>query len=560
MLCAQAISVGLLNWHAYGSHRDRFGMPPVLSPTHRRHGLTWLLLVLAAVAGAAWWWSVGRPVDLPDAPSSRIACVSYGPFRRAGESPLDPNAFISPQRIDADMRMLSQRFDCVRTYSQGQGLSAVPEIAGRYGMKVLMGIWLSRDPKLNDQQIQLGIAAAKASPQALRGIIVGNEVLLRGELSSAQIAGYLHEVKAAVNVPVTYADVWQFWLRHPELASSVDYLTIHILPYWEDQPVPSDQAVQHLIDVYAQVERAFPGRQIMIGETGWPSEGRPRQGVKASVVDEARYLREFMRYAATARMPYNVFAAFDQPWQRVLEGTVGGYWGIFDVNAKPKFPMQGPVTEEPHWAYGWLAGAVGALLFVLVGAWRRRWKSWRGWLALLLLGFASGCALAWQARQMWFACRDVVEWTLSITACVLALVTALQLARWIATRLAGVMPLVRSSEWLRFGWLFLLAYYGLLQVFDGRYRDFPLGLFELPCIGYALVALLSSRYEARMPLAEACFLAAGLPLLAAIVVMQEAGLAPVAWLWLALNAAMAAPVLVSWRQALQELRLNPQQA
>jgi len=120
--------------------------------------------------------------------------------------------------------------------------------------------------------------------------------------------------------------------------------------------------------------------------------------------------------------------------------------------------------------------------------------------------------------------------------------------------------LVRSSEWLRFGWLFLLAYYGLLQVFDGRYRDFPLGLFELPCIGYALIALLSSRYEARMPLAEACFLAAGLPLLAAIVVMQEAGLAPVAWLWLALNAAMAAPVLVSWRQARQELRLNPQQA
>jgi hypothetical protein len=48
---------------------------------------------------------------------------------QGGETPLDPNAFISPQRIDADLRALSQRFDCVRTYSQGQGLSAVPEIA-----------------------------------------------------------------------------------------------------------------------------------------------------------------------------------------------------------------------------------------------------------------------------------------------------------------------------------------------------------------------------------------------------------------------------------------------
>ena len=92
-------------------------MPPEPSPTHRRHGLTWLLLLLAAAAGAWWWWSIGRQVELPDAPSSRIACVSYGPFRRAGESPLDPKAFISPERVDEDMRMLSQRFDCVRTFS-----------------------------------------------------------------------------------------------------------------------------------------------------------------------------------------------------------------------------------------------------------------------------------------------------------------------------------------------------------------------------------------------------------------------------------------------------------
>jgi exo-beta-1,3-glucanase (GH17 family) len=535
-------------------------MPQAPSPTHRRHALTWLLIVIAAVVGAWWWWSMGRPVELPDAPSSRIACVSYGPFRRAGESPLDPKAFISPERVDADLSMLSHRFDCVRTYSQGQGLSAVPEIAARHGMKVLMGIWLSRNPKLNDEQIRLGIAAAKANPQAIRGIIVGNEVLLRGELSSAQIAGYLRQVKAAVSVPVTYADVWEFWLRHPELASSVDYITIHILPYWEDKPVPSQLAVQHVKDVSARVERAFPGRQIMIGETGWPSEGRPRQGVKASVVDEARYLREFMRYATTARMPYNVFAAFDQPWQRVLEGTVGGYWGIFDVNAKPKFPMQGPVTEEPHWAYGWLAGAIGAIVFFLAGSWRRRWKNKRGWLALLLLGFAGGCALAWQARQMWFACSNGVEWTLSIAACVAALATALQLSRWIAARLAGFTPPMKPSEWLRFGWLFLLTYFGLLQVFDGRYRDFPLGLFALPCIGYALVALLSDRHEARMPIVEERFLAACLPILAAAVVFQEAGVMPVAWLWLLLNSAIGAPVLVGWRQARQQLRLNPQQA
>ena len=436
----------------------------------------------------------------------------------------------------------------------------IPATASRYGMKVLMGLWLGRDLKANERQIQLAIAAAKANPKALRGIVVGNEVLLRGELSSTQIAGYLHEVKGAVSVPVTYADVWQFWLRHPELASSVDFLTIHILPYWDDVPVSPEHSVKYVADVYSHVQSAFPGHQVMIGETGWPSGGRPRQVASASLVNEARYLREFLRYAATVDMPYNVIEAFDLPWKRVQEGTAGGYWGIFDVNAKPKFPMQGPVTEEPRWAYGWLSGAVGAIVFLLAGSWRRRWNRKRGWLALLLLGFASGCALAWQARQMWFACSNGVEWTLSIVACVVAVATVLQLSRWIAARLAGFTPPIRPSEWLRFGWLFLLTYFGLLQVFDGRYRDFPLGLFALPCIGYALVALLSDRHEARMPMIEERFLAACLPVLAAVVVLQEAGVMPVAWLWLLLNSAIAAPVLVSWRQARQQLALDPQQA
>jgi exo-beta-1,3-glucanase (GH17 family) len=533
----------------YGS-----GMSSAFSPLNRRQGFAWLALVLLALAGAYWWWAIGRPVALPDAPSARIACVSYAPFRNAGETPLDAQAFISPERIDEDLRALSQRFDCVRTYSQGQGLSAVPQIAERYGMKVLLGIWLGSDKKANAQQVELGIATARKYPQVLRGVIVGNEVLLRGDLSAKQLDGYLRQVRAAVSVPVTYADVWEFWLRHPELAGSVDYLTIHILPYWEDQPVSPERAVQHVATVYAKVQQAFPGRRVMIGETGWPSAGRPRQAASASVVNEARYLREFLVYAATVQMPYNVIEAFDQPWKRAQEGTAGGYWGIFDAQTRPKFAMQGPVTEEPHWWAGWLAGVTGAGLFVLVGAWRRRWTGWRGWLALKLSGFASGCALAWQLRQMLFACRDAWEWTEALFACALALLSALWLARWIAVRMAGVASL-SLPRWLRLGWLFALAFYGLLLVFDGRYRDFPLGLFLLPCAAFALIGWLSDRGEVVMPLLEERFLAAWLPLLAAIVLVQEGGLTPVAWLWLGLNLLLALPVLFDWRSA----RLQSQQ-
>ena len=520
------------------------------SPASRgRRFVAWLALFLLALAGVAWWWGKGRPVELPGAPSARIACVSYAPFHEPGETPLDPHAFVSPARIDADLRALSERFDCVRTYSQGQGLSAVPGIAARYHMQVLMGIWLGRDPRANAEQVALGIATARKYPAVLRGVIVGNEVLLRGELSSAEIAGYLREVRAALpaSIPVSYADVWEYWLRHPELARSVDFVTIHILPYWEDQPVPPERAIQHVEDVYAKVGQAFPGKRVMIGETGWPSAGRPRRDAVASRVNEARYLREFLRYAARVRMPYNVIEAFDQPWKRAQEGTVGGYWGIFDAQARPKFAMQGPVVEIPRWWLGWVAGAGGMVLFMLVGRRSRRWQRSRGWLALGLAGFASGSALAWQWRQMGYACRDGWEWTVSIVACVAALFTALRLATWLAGRLAGAPFKPAPTGRLRFAWLFLLAFYGLLLVFDGRYRDFPLGLFALPCVGYALTAWLDERR--RLPPREALFLAAWLPLLAGVVVALELGENPSTWLWFALNLLIAVPVFAAWRRA-----------
>lgn len=526
------------------------------SSSSRVRFCVWLVLVSATVAGALWWWLIGRPVQMPEAPSARIACVSYAPFREPGETPYDLKAFVSPERIDADLRALSERFDCVRTYSQGQGLSAVPEIAGRYGMKVIMGIWLGRDPVANARQVELGIASARAHPEVLRGVIVGNEVLLRGELSSKALTEYVRQVREALpkSVPVSYADVWEFWLRYPEMANAVDYLTIHVLPYWEDEPVPPEHAVRHVAEVYQRVKQAFPGREVMIGETGWPSAGRPRRAASASVVNEARYLRDFLQYAGSVSMPYNVIEAFDQPWKRAQEGTVGGYWGIFDVNARPKFAMQGPVTEESRWWLGWVAGVAGMWVFVVAGLWRRDWRGLRGWAALKLAGFASGTALAWQYRQMLYACRNALEWALSIGACVVALGTAIMLARWIAGWLAGAPRRPAPGGWLRFGWLFVLALEGLLLVFDGRYRDFPLGLFALPCVGFALAGWLDGCRETPGLAVEERFLAFWLPALAAVVVVQELGLNTVTWLWLGLNFAIALPVFVAWRRA----RLQPQ--
>ncbi|GLQ49062.1 glycoside hydrolase family 17 [Dyella flava] len=531
-------------------------LPPSKNVAH--YGLAWLTLVLTTLAGATWWWNVGRPVTLPDAPSDRIACVSYAPFRKPGETPFNQHYIITPERIDEDLRTLSQRFDCVRTYSQSNGLNAVPAIAARYHMQVLMGIWLGSVEKLNEQDVAMGIATANANPKVIRGIVVGNEVLLRGDLSPKRLIQYIQTVRAATpaSIPVTYADVWERWLKYPQMAKYVDFITIHILPYWEDKPVRAIDAVKHVEDVYTHMKQVFPDKPLMIGETGWPSAGRLRRSAEPSIVDEALYLREFLRYAATVNMPYNVIETFDQPWKRALEGTVGGYWGIFDSNAHPKFPMRGPVTEDPRWWLGWLAGALGAVVFTIVGSVGRKWRGVRGWLALLMAGFAAGTSAAWQIRQMTFACAAPWEWVLSSVCLFAALCVAAVLARRIAAHLADHHDHSEPASWWRFCSLFGLVLYDILMAFDGRYLDFPMGLFLLPCVAYGVFGLLT--HERSMPSAEQRFMACVGPLLAIAPVVAEVGMNKVAWLWLGLNLAISLPVLVAWRW--HTVRLQAQQA
>ena len=100
---------------------------------------------------------------------------------------------------------------------------------------MLLGLWVSSHADRTKYQIDTGIALANRFPDVVRAVIVGNEALLRGEVSPAALGALIRSVKAQVPMPVTYADVWEFWLRNRELADAVDFVTVHILPYWEDR-------------------------------------------------------------------------------------------------------------------------------------------------------------------------------------------------------------------------------------------------------------------------------------------------------------------------------------
>ncbi|MGH8556892.1 MAG: hypothetical protein ACRESZ_05410 [Methylococcales bacterium] len=506
-----------------------------------KHATVTAILAVCALLSILYAWDKTHPVALVNVPGDRLQCVSYAPFREPGQSPYDPGLTISPARIDADLALLAKRFQCIRIYSVDKGLQEVPRLAAANGLKVLLGVWIGRDREANETQIKRALEIAKTYRSTIEAVIVGNEVLLRKDQPVTTMRSYIDRVESALpDVPVTYADVWEFWLLHRELKDEVDFITVHILPYWEDHPIPIEDAVDHVSDIYQHMVRQFKGKAIMIGETGWPGRGRRRQGAEPGLVNQAKFIREFAVRAELEKIRYNLIEAFDQPWKRTLEGTVGGSWGLYEQNDAQKFPFQGRVAEQPEWGYRAVAAWVLIFLGLLLCR-RRTVGGAREVVTLLAISFTAGsvCLTAWQ--NMWIGSRTLTEWSVTgfygVLLVLLILHLGSELVAWCANgknppaipSISHLMQWIRRDHRshedtarllavLRFAFLFGAAFICLVLFFDPRYRDFPLALYAAPSIGFALWAWICERTYADI---EEIILAVVVTVLGVLIAISE---------------------------------------
>ncbi len=439
--------------------------PSHLRPALTRSTITTVGLLLLAIGLLLSWAWQGRAQVYPDAPAGQFACLSYTP---RSDSSRGATADIHAQ-IERDLQQLSARTRCVRTYSVMNGLDYVPVAARKLGMRVLLGIWIGSNQQANEIEINQVIATAKQHADVIDAIIVGNEVLLRREQTVDALYAMLVRVRTATQLPVTYADVWDFWLKNPKLAEVSDFVSIHILPYWDDQPIGVEHAMAHVQAIYQKAQQTFPGKRIYVGETGWPSAGRQREGAKPSLLNQARFTREFIALVSQQQIPYNFIEAYDQPWKKRLEGTVGGYWGVYDAQGREKFPLTGAVVADARWWRGPLAGIIAAGWLLVVA---QRTKHSR--IHAALAGFSLGCTAVWQWDYLWQSNRTWQEW--------LAMGSFMLLTQ--AVFLLGLFKLEqRYSRWwtgLVLTLLVCVAYINLGLVFDARYRDFPSAFLLLP--------------------------------------------------------------------------------
>jgi exo-beta-1,3-glucanase (GH17 family)/cellulose synthase/poly-beta-1,6-N-acetylglucosamine synthase-like glycosyltransferase len=342
----------------------RFNLRALRTPSFYTQLFVSLVIVGLAAAATGGIWAVLENPATPAVWDGHFKGITYSGYRE-GESPLT-KTYPSEAEISQDMKLLAGVTNHIRTYTSTEGPDVVA-LAEKAGLKVMAGAHITGVNLESETELSALWASAQAHKNVDR-LIVGNETLLTNTISEADLIRYLDGTRKHTSVPVSTAEPWHVWLSHPELVKHVDFIAVHLLPYWEKIPV--DKAVNYSFDRLAQLHKAFPHKKIVITETGWPSHGDSKGAAIASIQNESLYLREFAVKASEQDVDYFVIEAFDQPWKMTEEGRAGSYWGVWTANREMKVKNTQKVYQHsawPQWAMHTFAfAALPALAFCML--------------------------------------------------------------------------------------------------------------------------------------------------------------------------------------------------
>ena len=302
------------------------------------------IAVVVATVTYGLWAYINRPEVEPSWPTI-IQGFSFSPMRE--ENDPTQGKLPSVEQIDQDIALLAGKTHAIRTYTVDGPLAQVPVLSKKYGLNVALGGWIDSRLDQNLIEVENLIHIADKNRTNVVRVILGNEAIYRNDVPIGQLGQYLDHVRAELGVPVGTAEPWHVWVKNPELAQHVDFIAVHMLPYWEG--IANDKAIDYIDQRMAELHDLFPDKPIIIGEVGWPSNGRTRKLAVADEASQAKFLRRFLALAEQKNYTYYVMEAFDQPWKRVNEGSVGAYWGVYDAQRQAKFEFTKPIVGLPQW-------------------------------------------------------------------------------------------------------------------------------------------------------------------------------------------------------------------
>ena len=411
-------------------------IPVLVDMTAKSRFSNFLVAAIFALLTFGVWAYLNRPHEEPAWPELVKGGFAVAPWKN-GKSPFNHD-MPTLEELDSDIGLLEGKATAIRIYQARGTFEQAPVIAAKYHLNVAMGCWLDKDMQVNEEELAALLRTGEANDN-VRRLIVGNEVLTRGDLDEDQIAKYLDRVRAETHKPVSTAETWNEWQSHPKLADHVDFIMVHMLPYWEGVPV--DQAVDHVVKRMELMKTLFPNKPIVIGEVGWPSEGRTYNAAEASVANEAMFLRRFLDRAKREGYVFYIMEAFDQTWKNAtIERGVGAYWGVYDGNRQPKFEFTDAIVRVPEWHTLAVVSVVLAALLLSVFFINSRNLRNRGRSFLAIVVYAIATITVWIVY-------DYSQQYLTVTTVVVGLLLILGMLGVIAVLLA------EAHEWAEAHWV-----------------------------------------------------------------------------------------------------------
>ncbi|MEM7431886.1 MAG: glycosyl hydrolase family 17 protein [Pseudomonadota bacterium] len=262
--------------------------------------------------------------------AAKIHGLSFSPYTE-GQG---PGTEVSDAQIRSRLAIIQDSTEWIRTFSCSEGNELIPAIAKQNGLKTMVGVWLDGDREHNELELANAIALTNAGHADI--LAVGNEVLLRNDLSEDELIEYIERAKSETSgVPVGYVDAYFLFNNHPRVSDACEVILTNCYPFWES--CPAEHALLYMKEMYRRAQQAANGKPVIISETGWPNLGTPEGGAVPSLHNAIKYFVDTYRWAEQDNIEIFWFSSFDEAWKVDKEGDVGAYWGLWDKDGNPKY-------------------------------------------------------------------------------------------------------------------------------------------------------------------------------------------------------------------------------
>ena len=242
---------------------------------------------------------------------------------------------LSREQIRRRMGIIAPSVKWVRSFSCSDGNELIPEVAREFGLKTMVGAWISNDKDKSKEEIDKLVELANKGCVDIA--VVGNEVLLRDEMKENEIISYNIKVREALpgRIQIGYVDAYYQFIERPALVDACDLILANCYPFWEG--IDNNVAPFGVQRMYELTKEKADGKKVIITETGWPRKGNSVGEAIPTEENAMKFFIHIQKWAREEGVELFYFSSFDEPWKVAYEGEVGAQWGLWDKNENLKY-------------------------------------------------------------------------------------------------------------------------------------------------------------------------------------------------------------------------------